>query len=578
MKKAILKSLALSIFKLRLSRLSWVNQFNQFDLWIERLIIEELSKRNFLGKQNVVYSKKLVLNLSLNNSCTKRECLKLLMLILKTRGRLRWLCLRLLPSLFNDSYELTRLQLILRIFRNWNQFVHTVLSKVIIVEDFGQNFASIEVYEFTHPDIGFSFSEMKTYVLGDEISQKMEFSDNEVSEKSDVIVLMLEKLLRWDSGKVINFARESKSLLNDSSVLEYLQFFPDVISKIHASARLSIEFHQNSDLSFDDICDLNQLLPEVLNKVEIWNQRFIVRENVWHIIDSTCSPYGSFVAGHWQFMEQIPASLSHVYLQKPLAKRVKNLNQAIFLIGRADENWYHFLLDTLPRYLFLNTLDRDIPVLLRADLPKTSIALMERLLDRKIIYVRPEDRISVKTLYFVAARGTVYDSKPPNREEQVKFSPRVLKMQRDWMLRQLSQTNGKVYPPEIFLPRRAKYRNLLNSNAVSNCLIQNDFKVIELEKDFFLEQHQYFSKAKTIIAPGGAVLANILFMGKGSKVIAIRSWRGSNLRLWANLADACKVDYSEVIGIPTYFGSKSLAREHSNYYLPLRRIKKALKS
>jgi hypothetical protein len=577
MKQLIRNSLTLPI-RLRLSRFSKTRHFNKFDLWIEQLIIEELGHKKLVDVKSPVYSQKLLLNLTLNNHHTKSQNLKMLMLILKTRGRLRWLCFRLMPSLFKNSYELTRFRLILEIFSNWNLFVQSILCKLIVIENSGQEYDLIEIYEFTHPNIGFSFVEERSYVLGGEVSQKMEFSGKKHSTRDNSNVLMLEKLLRWNSSKVINYIRESDYLSNNTYLLGYLQSFPDVLNELRLNIRLSIEFHQNADLSFDDVRDLNQGLPEALSEVEIWNQRFIVERNKWHIIDSTCSPHGKFVAGHWQFVEQCPATVSHVYLKAPVTKRVKKLSQAIFLIGRADENWYHLLLDTLPRYLSLNAVDREIPVLVRADLPKTSIALIERLLDRKIIYVRTEDRISVGTLYFVAARGTVYDSQPRNGEDRVVFSPRVLKMQRDWMLQRLGGTEGKVYPAEIFLPRRAKYRNLLNMNAVSRYLMQRDFEVIEMGKDFYLEQHHFFSEANKIISPGGAVLANILFMKKDSKVIAFRSWRGANLRIWKKLAEACKVDYAEVIGIPTYFGLKPLAREHSNYYVFLRGIKKALRA
>ena len=78
-----------------------------------------------------------------------------------------------------------------------------------------------------------------------------------------------------------------------------------------------------------------------------------------------------------------------------------------------------------------------------------------------------------------------------------------------------------------------------------------------------------------IVSPGGAILANILFIPMDSKVIAVRSWRDSELKLWKKLAEACQVNYSEIVGIPTYYGFKPLARQHSNYYVPLERFKKA---
>jgi capsular polysaccharide biosynthesis protein len=319
------------------------------------------------------------------------------------------------------------------------------------------------------------------------------------------------------------------------------------------------------------------MIPDVLKNVEIWNQRFLVSDNKWHIVDSTYSPYSKFVAGHWQFLEQIPSHIGHVYLKKPTSKRAKKFTKGILLIGRADENWYHLLLDTLPRYLSLKTLNRDIPILVRDDLPETSIALIEKLTDRKIIYVRPEDRIFVETLYFIAARSTVHDSKPHNGEEQVTFSPNTLKSQREWMLKRLRVGKNEAYPIKVFLPRRSKYRNLLNVERVCEYVSKHDIRILESNEAFFLKQHLYFSRANLIISPGGAILANILFMPPGSKVIAVRSWRDANLGLWKKLAEACQVNYSEIVGIPTYYGFKSLARQHSNFYVPLGRFKKALK-
>jgi hypothetical protein len=62
-------------------------------------------------------------------------------------------------------------------------------------------------------------------------------------------------------------------------------------------------------------------------------------------------------------------------------------------------------------------------------------------------------------------------------------------------------------------------------------------------------------------------------MEKGSTITVLRSSRDSNLRLWEKLAQACGIDFNEVVGVPTYFGPKTLARQHSNYFLPLRRLK-----
>jgi capsular polysaccharide biosynthesis protein len=152
-----------------------------------------------------------------------------------------------------------------------------------------------------------------------------------------------------------------------------------------------------------------------------------------------------------------------------------------------------------------------------------------------------------------------------------------LKSQREWMMKRLKVGKNETYPIKVFLPRRSKYRNLLNVERVCEYVSKHDVRILESNEAFFLKQHLYFSRANLIVSPGGAILANILFMPPGSKVIAVRSWRDANLGLWKKLAEACQVNYSEIVGIPTYYGFKSLARQHSNFYVPLGRFKKALK-
>jgi capsular polysaccharide biosynthesis protein len=152
----------------------------------------------------------------------------------------------------------------------------------------------------------------------------------------------------------------------------------------------------------------------------------------------------------------------------------------------------------------------------------------------------------------------------------------IIQKQREWILQSFPLKKSQVYPVRIFLSRRASYRNLLNIEAVSRLLRRYEFQVVEPDESFYLNQARFFSEVNTVFSPGGAVLANIIFMQKGSKVVSIRSWRGTDVPLWKLLSYACEVNHSEVVGIPTYFGFKLLARQHSNFFVPLGCIKKSL--
>lgn len=563
------------LIKLRLSWLFKNKNFKRIDLKIQRLMLGELDSLSCSTLQIWNFSQKISLNLSQNKTYTNLENLEVLRLILKTRGRLRWLCFRLMPLTFSDSYEVTRRHLLFRIFKNWDSFAENVLSKLSMISELPPNYEQVEFYEFTHPNNRFFFEEDATYILDHDLSKRVSFSRKKLPRELDTL---LGRMIIWDSRAAIRFIRSSAALSVSTKVFDYLNSFPDVLNELQGYSKLSLEFHKSSELSFDELLSLGFGNAEVLTDVQIWHQRFIIKSNKWHVIDSTCSPYSEFVGGHWQFLEQVPTSAENVYLKNNSYSIEKALPRAIYLMGRADENWYHLLLDTLPRYLLMKDLDSNIPVLIRSDLPETSKYLIKNLVEREIVFVDPQDHLHINTLYFVAARSTVHDSRPKNAENQVKFSPKMLGLQREWMMRRLPASQDHSYPEKVFFPRRAKYRNLLNMNSVIAYLLNQNYQAVELNNSFFLDQHHYFSSAKTVITPGGALLANILFMQKNSNIVAIRSWRDAEMKLWKKLAHACEMNYSEVVGIPTYFGSNSLARQHSNFFVPLSRIKKVIGS
>jgi hypothetical protein len=410
----------------------------------------------------------------------------------------------------------------------------------------------------------------RTYLLEDKYDRRLIYRGKKRLSKST-----LARIIRWNSSCAIAFIRNSASLKESVQLHKKLEILPDFQDLLSSRASLKFVFHPQSNETFDErLRDRVLGVQDKFTDVEIWHQRFIIKNSSWLLIDSTCSPKLEFVAGHWQFLEQCKVKQTKVEMLRPRDVRKVSLDEAIFLIGRVDENWYHLLLDTLPRYLLLREITPEVPVLIRGDLPQTSKTLIERFIKREIIYVEPDDHVFIKTLYFVSARSTVYDSAPAKSEERVSYSPVIIQKQREWILQSFPIKKSQEYPAKIFLYRRSSYRNLLNIDAVSRLLKRNDFQVIEPDERFYLNQARFFLEANTVFSPGGAILANIIFMRRGSRVVSIRSWRGSDVPLWKLLSEACEVNHSEVVGIPSYFGLKSLLRAHSNYYVPLNLIKK----
>lgn len=565
------------IFKSSLRRFEKTGKLSPRVIQLEKLILDELSEAEFSNieiRANNLY-------LDLGHQPISRSALAHIRLcrnVLEVRGKFRWLCFRLMPPVFSDSYEISRGKLIIKVARHWKIFKEEVLEKLYLSETAPSGLIEIDSYEYTHPNMKFEFLTNKIYLLGGELAKGLDFGLKSNPNAKALSKFLLGRMIFWDSKKVLDLIRCRENFSNEPRVLKFLQHFPDFINQISRDTKFLVNIHPNAALTFDERLEGGHTSPDVLIDVDIWHQRFIVQGKTWHVVDSTCSPKAEFVAGHWQFLESILAHMKHAYIKEPRQFNKIELKQAIYLLGRADENWFHFLLDTLPRYLQLREIDIEVPVLVRSDLPETTISLIKKLIPHKVIFVSPKDLVSVQKLFFVAARSTVHDSVPTNGEDQVKFSPQTLRELRDWILNTLRAELPSNFPEKIFIPRRAKYRNLLNVDQIQAQLESLGFETIETNNNFYQRQYSYFDQASQIVAPGGAVLANIIFMKPGSKVLVIRSWRDSDLLLWKKLAASCGVQFTESIGFPTYYGRKTLARQHSNYFLPVRKLKKLLNS
>jgi hypothetical protein len=353
--------------------------------------------------------------------------------------------------------------------------------------------------------------------------------------------------------------------------------FPDAWEFIKSKVRLKVTRLANAEKTFDEISHGNYANSrgDVATDIQIWHQRFLVKDDELLEFDVTGSHLNKFVAGHWQYLIPSKMSAEVAFLELP-DYELPPIHEAIFLSNRADENWYHLLLDTLPRYVFMKNLPLDIPILIRDDLPATSKEFLKRLIKRPIIQIPPNSKLRVKRLHFIAARSTVFDAEQNTFGARVNFSPKTIGVMVSWIKETLNVEYLGESSTKLYIKRQSRQRRILNSNKISNIVAKTGLLTIEDNTDFYRNQIKIFLNLDAVISAGGAVLANLIFMVPGSKILCLRSWRQNELELWKKLAVAMNIEYFEIIGLPTYFGRKSLRREHSNYYIPPWKFRKTL--
>jgi capsular polysaccharide biosynthesis protein len=189
---------------------------------------------------------------------------------------------------------------------------------------------------------------------------------------------------------------------------------------------------------------------------------------------------------------------------------------AIGVTPEAEGNYYHWLLDLLPRVLLLkhaaqNFSNYDALLLngSRANYERETLAALG-VPDDKIRYVDSGDRFQIASAVF------------PSMDTNV-IAPWKIHSLRDLA------SSGKPNQPRrrLYLSRaRAAVRRIVNEKEVSQVFRQHDFEILDAGTLSWREQADLFASAIMIVAPHGAALANMVFCQPATRVVEISTRAG----------------------------------------------------
>lgn len=501
--------------------------------------------------------------------------IRVLIKILRYRGQLRTLLLIANPfSKSEKFYELSRFRLLLILAKNFSLLKKNLLTKLSLEYLDYKTYKSINFYPQTQLGNKFTinqFQHLKFFALSKNYteSHKIKLLNTESGNRS-----IIDHFIIWDSYLFIKLICEYNL---EMKVFEFLnETFGLILEDLVKFRVVNVENLEMFDSSLDQIyAEKGQNYSLLISNVEIWHQRFLVSKNTVLNLDVTASPNLDFVAGIEQFIWKVKNRESRYKIVAPAGDAI-HLDEVIYLVGRVDENWYHFLLDTAPRLLFFNQIPISVPVLIRKDIPESSKLILRLITSREVVEVDSDDFVRVKKLHVLPGRSTVFDSDPPKELKQVQFSPIILNLFRDKVLESLKLNSKAVFDKKIFFTRRSVTRNVVNWKKNRQVLLSNSFMEVPFDADFFCNQVEIFNSSTIVVSPGGAVLANIIFMKPESRVIALTSVRKQGIELWRELSDCFDLDYTAVSGYPTYWGFNRLRRLHSSFYVSPKKLRRIL--
>lgn len=205
----------------------------------------------------------------------------------------------------------------------------------------------------------------------------------------------------------------------------------------------------------------------------------------------------------------------------------QTIEEAIFLIGFASSNYYHFTVEILSRLKYIDFFEeyRQMPLLIDKvvfDIPQFR-ELLQTMNKYKhpIIPIQRQQRYKVKKLIF-PAYNTWMPINVKDNEDLISKDFMVANSGIEYVRNTVLKDNIAEGDRRIFVSRK-NYNNqrLVNEIEVVELFKQYDFEIIYPEDLSFHEQVEIFSRAKYVAGASGAAFTNIIYCPYKTTIVCI---------------------------------------------------------
>ena len=257
-----------------------------------------------------------------------------------------------------------------------------------------------------------------------------------------------------------------------------------------------------------------------------------------------------------------------IYLKSLIKKYIKpkvRIDAAILGIQEWDNNFYHWMTETLPLIIAMYKLKK-CPVLLNSN------SLIIKHITNSLSLLKIPYTIhnhSNKT----AVISKLYLTKVPKVDTCNEI---LIKQMKNIFFDTLKISEKDKQDRKLYISRKkSQKRKISNEIEVEKFLEELEFECVYLE-DYSLEnQIKILSQSKIVISPHGAGLTNIMFMKEGSTVIELKAknndyWcffslaRLSNLKYYYLLCDSNEINHRKADINVDLLKLKELLKQHCN--------------
>ncbi len=253
-----------------------------------------------------------------------------------------------------------------------------------------------------------------------------------------------------------------------------------------------------------------------------------------------------------------------------------DIPEAILLAGNYDWNWYHWMIEYLPRVLDVPAeIPSDVPVIVTDRVLPAGLEALREFTDRPIRVIDVHASQSVGLLHVAPPIGKINDWLLGDWLAGYSLDPEVLyEMRAGWGVDTPRAERGR----RVFLRRGTRARTVKNQNSIERLLSRRGFEVVDPSTLTLSQQRELFSSAEIVVGASGAVMTNYLFMRPGSAVIALTSRQLFDYLPPATLAQVSGLSFRYVVGRsrPPRRAKTVMGLVHADFRISTRALKRAL--
>ena len=222
------------------------------------------------------------------------------------------------------------------------------------------------------------------------------------------------------------------------------------------------------------------------------------------------------------------------------------LVDGIFLGGNGSFNYYHWMLEVLPKLEFLTPDDRALPLLVPEEatrVPSLALALSRAAPNQPVVRLDARGRRIERVVIYSGPRDSPLNLRSGCRSEPGDYRMRndSVDFLREKLMNVADESDG--LGDRIFLIR-PKTRRLYNETEIETVCAKRGFVSIQPELLSLDEQIAAFQNARVIVGPSGAAWTNLVFTNSGTRAL---SWLPEEYRgfsAYSNLAQLRGVELS----------------------------------